>query len=238
MRFRGRDVYELSHPAQSHSIEDARIPLSLERICKAALAIIDADGLEALSMRRLASDLGVSAMALYNHVPNKDALLECVTQQLLQQIDLGGPPTGDWMGTLKAAVLSFRRVLLAHPNTVVLLQEKRTVTPESLTPIEWSLSILRSAGLDTRAAINAHRCIVGYTMGHVAMQCTDPFNNPDRAVGEVELRQQQLSPEQFPHLLEALPLLLDFDQDESFESGIDFILRGIRAQIERREDDA
>lgn len=92
--------------------------LSRQRIRDAALELIDEEGLEALSMRRLAQRLGVQAASLYSHFPTKDAVLESVADMIMEQVDTGGFADGDWRGGLRRWAHSYRAALANHPNTV------------------------------------------------------------------------------------------------------------------------
>src|SRR5919206_4716295 len=92
--------------------------LSREKVLAAALAVADTEGLEAVSFRRLASDLGVTPMALYRYVDNKEALLDGIGDLVLSELELPEPPTGGWRDQLRAAAWSFRAVLIAHPAVV------------------------------------------------------------------------------------------------------------------------
>ena len=92
--------------------------LSQQRIRDAALALIDEEGLEALSMRRLAQRLGVQAGSLYSHVPTKEALLDSVANEVVRSVDVSGFAGGDWRGGLRRWAKSYRAALAAHPHAV------------------------------------------------------------------------------------------------------------------------
>jgi AcrR family transcriptional regulator len=205
--------------------------LSRRRILECALAMIDRDGLEALTMRRLAAELDVSAMSLYNHVPNKEALLGGVTELLMGEIDLSSVEAeANWVDALKAGFRSFRQSLLAHPNAVSLIESKPMVTPASLRPTEVSLSVLRRAGFDAEGAMKAHWLLVGFTIGHVNFQCAGPCDDPAMAeAGWLELR-RALPVSEFPHLLEALPYATH-DLEHGFEFGIEVIIAGLQETL-------
>jgi len=209
----------------------AREPLTRTRILGCALAVIDRDGLEGLSMRRLAAELEVSAMSLYNHVPNKDALLAGVTEALLGEIDLSAVEHEDWRETLRAGFRSFRAALLAHPNALPLIQSKPVATPEAFRPVELSLATLRRAGFDPAAALEAHWLLVGFTLGHVNFQLSNPLMDPETSEAELLLRKQQLPAEEFPHLFECLPHALGCDFGSAYLVGLDTIIVGLEARL-------
>jgi AcrR family transcriptional regulator len=210
-----------------------REPLTRDRILGTALEMIDRDGLEELSMRRLASELGVSPMSLYNHIPNKDAVLEGVTEKLLGEINLSDVETQDWAEGLKIGFRLFRKVLLKHPHALPCIENKPVVTPDAFRPIELSLSLLARAGFSPQDAVFAHWTLVGYTLGHASFQVNNPIANPDNAQELMLLKLQNLPPEEFPNLSEALPYTIDCDFDAAFEFGLEAVVDGLRAELTR-----
>jgi AcrR family transcriptional regulator len=206
-------------------------PLTRARILGCALALIDRDGLESLSMRKLAAQLGVAPMSLYNHIPGKDALLEGVTETLLAEIDISLPEDG-WAETLRSAVLSFRRVLLDHPHAVPLIESKRVMTPAALRPVEFSLSLFRGAGFSPDDALSAHWAIVGFTLGHVTFQISNPLTevSPQEALA----RSGELPAQQFPCYFEVLPKAASCDYDAAFDFGLDILIQGLQAKLNHR----
>lgn len=209
-----------------------RGPLSRERILQAALELIDREGLESLSMRRLGAELGVGAMALYNYVPSKEALLEGVAETLMEEIDLASAEDDDWTRALAGLATSFRDVMLSHPNALTLIETKPAITPEAFRPIELSLSILRKAGFDPEQALQAHWALVGYVTGHISFQCNNPLHtHDDRHAEEIALRKANLPFEQFPRLYECMPYLARADFDAAFRRGLRALIEGLRMQL-------
>jgi AcrR family transcriptional regulator len=211
-----------------------RPPLSRARILDTALAMIDRDGLDALSMRRLAAELDVSAMSLYHHVPNKEALLMGVTERLFAEIDLAAADAPDWCDALRAGFKSFRRALLAHPNAIALIEMKPAVTPDAMRPVEVSIGTLRRAGFDADESIKAHWVLVGYTIGHVNFQCVSPFLDRQQREQTLRERHHLLPPEQFPNFLEAMSYVSTCDFEEAYEWGLDVILAGLTGRLGSR----
>ena len=209
----------------------ARSPLSRRALLDCALTIIDRDGLESLSMRRLAGEFDVSAMSLYNHVPNKEALLEGVTETLLGEIDLSAADSNDWTEAIKEGFRSFRRVLLAHPNALPLIQTKRAPSPEAFRPIEVSLATLRRGGFDEEGALKAHWLLVGYTLGHVGFMLSNPMLLSDDGPPTDLPRDAGIVAEEFHHLFECLPFAVACDPDEVYEFGLETIVEGLRRRV-------
>ena len=94
-----------------------RAPLSRERVVESALAVMDAEGLEAVTMRRIGRELGVEAMSLYHHVEDKDALLSAMSEAVISKIELPADPDGDPFEQLRSVASGFRRVLLRRSSS-------------------------------------------------------------------------------------------------------------------------
>ena len=114
----------------------ARRPLTRARILTAALRLVDREGLEALSMRRLGQALGVEAMSLYNHVPNKAAVLDGLVELLLGELEIPGPEAGDWWERIRRIAHSYRRSAHAHPHAFPLAVTRPYNTPATLRQLE------------------------------------------------------------------------------------------------------
>jgi len=144
---------------------DERAPLSPDLIADAALALVDREGLEALSMRRVGATLGVEAMALYHHFPNKEALVEAV----LQRGSPGSLPalTGNWRKDMKATMRVVYEQLSAHPSLLPLRWERRVNSPEAKLLVEQERQIFEAAGLTGSLALNVHRLLGSYVVGFV-----------------------------------------------------------------------
>jgi TetR/AcrR family tetracycline transcriptional repressor len=207
-----------------------RAPLSAERILQTALRLADAEGLDALSMRRVAAELDASPMALYNHVPNKDALLDGLAAQLLMEMDLQEINTSDPARALRAGYGEFRRVLLRHPNLIPVLERRINLSVDAMRPIELALSLLRDLGFGPDEALQAHWALSGFTMGHVVWQKTSPLFDEDQAEHALD-HKRMLPADEFPCLHAAMPWLEDCDMDSAFEFGIDCMIKGFEARI-------
>jgi AcrR family transcriptional regulator len=202
--------------------------LDRERILVTALAMIDADGLAQLSMRRLAAELGVEAMSLYNHVPSKAALLEGVAELILTEIELPGPEVTDWRERLRGGARSLRRAALAHPDAVMLLLAQPLKSPQALHPIELGLQTLRSAGFGDLAAVYAFHTLIGFVFGQVLQELHGPFAQPDGAAVQVAAG---LPPEQFPAVCALCDLAAGRDLEAEFEFGLTAVLDGLAAAL-------
>jgi len=146
-------------------------PLTKPEIFSAALAIVDAEGIDALTMRRLARDLGVEAMSLYHHVPNKEALLDGVVElALTAQAPAAPPATDDWRTTITAAVCGFRRALIAHPNVLPHMSTHPPSSPEaSAMYINGPLAYLVAHGFPDRDAAELFEAFFALSFGHALL---------------------------------------------------------------------
>jgi AcrR family transcriptional regulator len=166
--------------------------LSRRRVLEAALRIVDSEGLTALTMRRLGRELGVEAMSLYRHVPNKDALLDGIVELIVLEIEVPADVDGDWKEAARQIVRSYRRAAHSHPNAFPLVTMRPLNTPEGLRRLDATFEILRGAGLDEPTAIVAFRTLASYTRGFALEEVTG------RAIGAEPLGSDRLDPRALP----------------------------------------
>jgi AcrR family transcriptional regulator len=212
-----------------------RSALSRDRIVERAVEIADAEGIEAVSMRRIASDLGATPMALYNHIANKDELMNGIAGHLLSEIDLSALDMSDWAKAIKTGYSDFRRVLLRHPNLLPVLQRKTEMSADALRPVELAISVLQGAGFSPDEALKAHWTLSGFVMGHVLWQMTNPFLENQEEVTAPQImamnHRRVITPEEFPCLFTTLPAMEACDMDEAWEFGIDAIIQGLKVKL-------
>lgn len=201
-----------------------REALSRDRILAAALAVVDQEGLEAISMRRLGEELGVEAMSLYNHVANKAAILDGIFEAVLAEI----PPTKrteHWPHDVRHRARALRRVLLSHPNVLPLFAARPAVTPASITHVEAALDVLRRAGFTATHALNALQVTVAFVVGHTI--AAHGSGRSDAPVVDYE----RLSETEFPRVREMARQLERHDVEAEFEFGIDLLIAGLKARL-------
>lgn len=211
-----------------------REKLSRERVVVAALQVMDAEGLDAVTMRRVGRELGVEAMSLYNHVRDKEDLLDGIRDHVHSQfLDPGND--GPWEERARQAARSWRQALRAHPGMMALISEAKgpVVSPGSIRPTEVALRLLRETGLPEDDVVKAYCCfggyIVGFVMFEVAMMRTaeSPAGSPDP-----ERLVARLPADEFPCFLSSLPYLMQGDIDQRFEYGLDLMISGLRAKAD------
>jgi len=210
-----------------HPQHTGRAPLTREEILGRALAIIDAEGTGALSMRRLASEFDVEAMALYYHFPNKRAILDGVVGAAVIEATGGAPlpQSSDWRVTMRAGILMVRSAMLAHPNIAPLVISSEGASPEAAVWVEGPLTILHAAGLRGADLVAAYHQLVAYVFGWhlLASEKGGVWRGPatDRALDESVT----------PVSIELGDALADWDA--GFEEGLDAIITGIDAAVKR-----
>ena len=204
----------------------ARKPLSKERVLRAALALADAEGIEALSMRRLAKELGVEAMSLYNHVANKDEILDGIIDLVASEFELP-PGTGDWKAAMRRHSISSRDVLLRHRWSTPLWM-RRAGGSARMRNGDWMLRTLREAGFPPELIYHAFHILESYVLGYTLQQLNFPYKGEELA-GLAESFLQQLPAEEYPDLVEHIKQHLEPHDDErgGFEIGLDLILDGL-----------
>jgi AcrR family transcriptional regulator len=215
---------------------NGRGKITREVVLAAALEIIDRDGAEALSMRRLAAALDRDAMIVYRHAPNKAALLDGVAEIVLAQlrVDSSDP---DWAGQLRAVARDYRRLALAHPRVVPLLVTRPLATPlalrppGTLRPLEDILALLTRAGFSGPDALHIYRAIFGFLHGHVLNELQELIDNPDETDDLLRLGLHRLPITEFPLLRSLAPALAAYDGAAELERGLDILLNGLAATL-------
>jgi AcrR family transcriptional regulator len=190
------------------------VGLTRERVLQAGLGLVDREGVEALTMRRLGKELGVEAMSLYGYVTNKQDLLDGVLARVYEEMPRYIAAPGPWEQRLRVIARQFRQVLLRHPNVVSLVAARPVTSEGGLHLVESALAELRDAGLDLVSANQALTVVVGFTVGHVANQVGGVGEPP--APGDRE---------RFPNVTESAALSVDHDAE--FEVGLDVIVAGV-----------
>lgn len=194
--------------------------LSAEGIFRAALRLVDADGIEALTMRRLAADLGVAPMSLYGHVPTKEHLLLGLVDMVTSEITLPGPGTPPW-DALRMVTRNYRRVALQHPNLVPLTMRQPPTGSEGLLTLEAALDALRRAGLSPQMTARAYRLMSSFAIGRVSLEAGGFFRPVDIAAGAAVA---PVDVGAVPRVVETAPFLAVWDADQEFEDAMDDLI--------------
>lgn len=208
-----------------------RPPLTRERVLAAALALADADGLEGLTMRRLAQALGVEAMSLYNHVEGKDAVLAGIVDLVVAE--MARPRQGgDWRAEMRARAVSAHGVLMRHPWAALPLISEVNVGPAMLAYVEATLGCLVGAGFSYRLADWAWNAMDAHIYGFTLKELRFPFAPEDYA-REAAAYLPMLPAERFPHLrgLSLAIIAGAYDGRQDFRFGLEMVLDGLERRL-------
>jgi AcrR family transcriptional regulator len=210
---------------------NTRDPLTRERVIEAAMRVMDEEGLEAVSMRRVAREVGVEAMSLYHHVEDKEDLLDGICEHVMAQFDFP-EPVEDWAENCRRGARAWRRLLQAHPAVMRLFAEQRGPirSVESVRPMEFALRILRSCGLTDRDTAQAFHAFGGYIQGFVMMELGSIAGGSDEEHQKAHAELAATLPDEFAALQACSPYFAECDPDEQFEFGLDLLIRGLEAK--------
>jgi TetR/AcrR family tetracycline transcriptional repressor len=208
-----------------------REPLTRERVIDAALRVMDAEGLEAVTMRRVAREVGVEAMSLYHHVEDKEDLLDGICERVMSGFEFP-EPSDDWAENCRRGARAWRRLLRDHPDVMRLLTEKRgpVRSVDSMRPMEYALTVLRSSGLSDRDTAQAFHSFGGYIQGFVMMELGSIAGSTDEEHVKAHAALAASLPGDFETLQAVGPYFLECDADEQFEFGLDLLIRGLEAK--------
>ena len=214
--------------------ESGRRPLTRERVVAEALAVISAEGAQALSMRAIAARLGVVPGALYRHVRSKEQLYDLVLDAVLTEVDCQRDPGAPWAAQVGALARQLRTVLENHPGIAALLKARDPVSPSSLAVAEAFLAPLSEAGLPGRQAALAFRLVYDYTVGFALGDPTSPAEQRLRDTAtrrELHSFLRSLPADRFPALAAYGRHAWANDRDQRFNSGLDTLFRGLQADL-------
>ncbi|MDG6103732.1 TetR/AcrR family transcriptional regulator C-terminal domain-containing protein [Dactylosporangium aurantiacum] len=207
--------------------------LSRERVLDGALEYLDAHGLPALSMRKLGTHLGVEAMSLYRHVPNKAALLDGLVDRVMELAFAGlqDPPpgrTGAWVPWMRQFAHALRAALRAHPGVLPLAATRPVNSPDALRMSERWLATMRAAGLPLGRAMDVVNVVATFTIGHTLAEVGQTPGH-EGTEPDLDQRADELDPALFPNLAEVIATRAGLDFDSRFAEAIDILLAGYAA---------
>ena len=213
----------------------SRAPLTRERVLEAAIELADEGGIEGVSMRRLGQELGVEAMSLYNHVANKDDLLDAITDLVLSEIELPSSG-GDWKAAVRQSAISAHEILRRHRWASSLAMSPTRNIPVRVRNMEWMLRQLREAGFSAELTYHAYHAMDSHIWGFTLWELGHSFTPDDLpALAGAFLR--DFPPDKYPYVHEHVEQhVAGFGrgQKSAFEFVLDLILDG----LERTRDAA
>jgi AcrR family transcriptional regulator len=218
---------------------EPRVPLSRERVLRAAIGLADRDGIDALTMRNLAHEVGAEAMSLYYHVANKEAVLDGVVEHIVSDINeevarIDIPSAqDDWRAAVRATILTARRVMLRHPWAPGVIESRTTMSPVTVLHFESLLGMMRQGGFSYDLA---HHAL--HALGSRALGFTQELFKPDDVEEGDEAALEMLADmaDRLPHLMGMMAEVAHDDPDSTlgwcddqteFEFGLDLLLDGL-----------
>jgi AcrR family transcriptional regulator len=210
-----------------------QIPLSRRRVLDAAVALADRDGVGALSMRKLAQELGVEAMSLYHHVAGKDAILDGIVDVVFGEIEL---PSGEggWKAAMRRRAVSAREALRRHPWATALMESRSTPGPANLRHHDAVLGVLRNAGFSVELAAHAYSLLDAYIYGFALQESSLPFDTPEETAAVASSIMDGFPADAFPYLTEiAVEHVMQpgYDYGNEYQFGLELILDGLERAL-------
>lgn len=223
-------------PAETVPEKPRRDPLTRTRVIEAALHVMDAEGVEAVTMRRIGRELGVEAMSLYRYVRDKDDVLEGLTEKVMTEFEFTAS-TGDWTEDARAMSREWRRLLGLHPGVMELFAERHKPLEglAAFRAMDAALGVLRGSGLSTREAAQAFNTLGSYIMGFVMMEQGLMLGHDDEHAREHEAIAGVLSDAGLANVVDCFPHFADCSTDEQFDFGLDLVIHGIEARLASTE---
>lgn len=197
-----------SSQTETARVQGRHAGITRDQVLRVAVALIDTEGLAALSMRRLARELGVEAMTLYHHVKNKAALEDAVVEYVLTEAFAQLAPVGPWQQVVSSYAMALHRGLLAHPGAAVLFAQRPAMTPRNLEQLENLLDALTKAGFSSADALTIVRATAASVLGqHLSLDSDRP---PLEVVDQSDLAGNVLTTRALEPGLPGIDAMVDF----------------------------
>ena len=222
-------------PPPAGPAAEPRTPLNRERVLRAALALADANGIDALSMRKLGDAVGVEAMSLYNHVPSKADLLDGLIDLVFSEIELPSG-AGGWRTAMRLRAIAIRAALSRHPWAIGLMESRTSPGPATMRHHDAVLGCLRSAGFPVALAAHAYAVLDSYIYGFALQEASLPFDTGAETSELAQAILAQFPADTYPHLAEFTfehVLQPGYDYGSEYEFGLDLILDGLESALRR-----
>lgn len=208
--------------------------LTRDDVIDGALEIVDRDGLEALSMPRLARHLGTGVMTLYGHIDNKADLVDALAERVLADIEPVDTRSQDWQRSLAAWMRHLRQVVLRHPALGAILAARGLTSPSVFAHLEAGLGLLRSADVDPQTAVEIYYALLTYTLGFLAWEIPRVHRQPEAAyVQQWQDALASLPGTEYPTLHDLAEELQQAASNTQFEAGLEALLHGFNTRATR-----
>ena len=208
---------------------EPRLPLSRDRILHAALELTDESGIDSLTMRKLGQALGFEAMSLYNHVANKDDVLDGILDLVLAESEPPSP-AGDWDAAIRTSAISVHDALRRHPWSCTLLMAPGRIRPARLRYMDLLLGRLREAGFSAETTYHAYHVLDGHILGFSLWETSHTYTAEEVSNFEAKVA-QTITADAYPYLREHVEQHSDegpHHEVSAFEFGLDLIVDGLK----------
>jgi AcrR family transcriptional regulator len=215
------------------TVPRARVRLSKDRVLSAAVAVADAGGITALTIRTLAQELGVKPMTVYYHVANKEEILDGIVDVVFSEIELPSIG-GDWRMEMRRRAHSARSVLRRHRWAIGLLESRPTPGPATLRHHDVVLGTLRAAGFSREMTAHAYALIDSYTYGFALQEASLPFEGAGSVTDVADPIVAQFAGDEYPHMAAMVTehyLRPGYDFGDEFDFGLSLILDALDASL-------
>ena len=213
-----------------------RAPVNRDRTLEVALAVADSEGIQAVTMRRLARELGIEAASLYHHVQGKDQILDGLVDVVAAEIELP-ESSADWRQTVSQRAHRTRAVLRRHPWAVSLISASRTSPgPATLRLLETGIRCFREGGFSVVLAAHAISTVDSYVHGFVLQEVNLPFRDESELAAMTAAIMDTFPASEFPYLFELTVehvLQPGYDYGQEFDSGLSVVLNGVASLLEQ-----
>ncbi|MBA6434579.1 TetR/AcrR family transcriptional regulator C-terminal domain-containing protein [Streptomyces sp. GMR22] len=208
-----------------------RVGLTREKVIAAAVAMIDRDGPDAFSLRKLATELDIENMSLYNHVPNKEALLDGVAEALLAGIAFPEEEGGSWQKRIRAHAAAFRAAAKRHPKAFPLVLTRPTQSPAALEAMRSTLACLDELRLAPEEMVHVLRGYTAFMVGSIMRELGYAIYLGAMDSDQVQQRTEAIAASGDPILTATAPYLADSDHDAEFQYGLELMISGLAAKV-------
>jgi AcrR family transcriptional regulator len=211
----------------------SRAPVSRARALERAVVVADGEGIEAVTMRRLARELEVEAASLYHHVTGKDEILDGLVDLVSAEIELPSP-TDDWRSGIRQCAHNTRAVLRRHPWAVALMASRTTPGPATLRVLEAGIRCFRQGGFSVRAAAHGISAVDSYVHGFVLQEVNLPFRDESELAAMTGAIMEHFPAADFPYLFELTiehVLQPGYSYGHEFDIGLEVVLDGVAARL-------
>ncbi|TCC46326.1 TetR/AcrR family transcriptional regulator [Kribbella pittospori] len=221
---------------QQESSTEARAPWTRTQLLRAAIDLADRRGIESLSMRKLSQELGGGTMSLYNHVSNKDDLLDGMIDEVFSEIEMPAHERS-WQVAMRGRAMSMRAAMTRHPWAIGLMESRRTPGPATLRHHDAVIGCLLDAGFPLSVTAHAFAALDSYIYGFALQERSLAFGTPEETAKLAQAFVVQFPAKEYPHLARLTiehVLQPGYDYADEYEIGLNLILDGLAKLVPQR----